>query len=146
MLQCQPNQPIGLICHEQRNVQHIIIQFHIIQGEAYTELDLIWEQFLEFLEALAGRVGLGFDLYRENVVFSLNEEIHLIRRIVPAPVPGDHFKLGDQGLKHKVLGQRAFELGEQAIAFAKGRRSQLRQAAEQPHIYQVDLIKIKGLR
>ena len=32
-----PNQPIGLICHEQRNVQHIVIQFQVIQREAPPE-------------------------------------------------------------------------------------------------------------
>ena len=71
-----------MVCHEQWNIQYIIVQLQIIQREPYTELHLIWEQLLEFLETLAGGVGLGFDLYRENVIFSLNEEIYLVRRIV----------------------------------------------------------------
>lgn len=84
-----------MVCHEQWNIQYIIVQLQIIQREPYTELHLIWEQLLEFLETLAGGVGLGFDLYRENVIFSLNEEIYLVRRIVLAPVSGNHFKLRD---------------------------------------------------
>ena len=50
--QCQSNQPVCLICHEQRDIQHIIVQFQIIQRETDTELDLVREQFLEFLEIL----------------------------------------------------------------------------------------------
>ena len=78
-----------MVCHEQWNIQYIIVHLQIIQREPYTELHLIWEQLLEFLETLAGGVGLGFDLYRENVIFSLNEEIYLVRRIVLAPVSGE---------------------------------------------------------
>ena len=49
LFQCQSNQPIHLVSHEQRNVQHIIVQLQIVQREPHTELDLIREQFLEFL-------------------------------------------------------------------------------------------------
>ena len=56
---------------------------------------MIWEQFLELLETLAGGIGLGFDLYRKNIIFALNEEVYLIRRIALCPVPGNHFKLCD---------------------------------------------------
>ena len=52
LLQGQPDQSICLISHEQRNVQHVIIQFQIIQGEADPQLDLVRKQFFEFFEAL----------------------------------------------------------------------------------------------
>ena len=54
--------------------------------------DLIREQLLKFLQAPAGSIDLGFDLYRKNIILPLNQEIHLIGRIALAPVPGDHFK------------------------------------------------------
>ena len=41
LLQCQPDQPVGLICHKQRNVQHIIIQLEVIQRKADTQLYFI---------------------------------------------------------------------------------------------------------
>ncbi len=72
LFQCQNNQSICFICHEQRDVQHIIIQLQIVQREAHTEFDLIWEQFLEFLEALAGGVSIGFDFHREDIVLTLD--------------------------------------------------------------------------
>ena len=31
LFQCHPNQSIRLICHEQRDIQHIIVQFQIVQ-------------------------------------------------------------------------------------------------------------------
>lgn len=46
LLQCQSNQSICMVCHEQRYVQHIIVQLQIIQREPHTELHLIREQFL----------------------------------------------------------------------------------------------------
>lgn len=48
-LECQPDQSISLICHEQGDVQHVTIQFQVIQREAYTELNFLREQLLEFL-------------------------------------------------------------------------------------------------
>ena len=128
-----------MISHEQRDVQYIIIQLQIIQREPHTELDLIREQLLKLLEALAGGIGLRLDLNRENVIFPLNEEIHFIRWIILAPIAGNHFKLRDQGLQHKVFSQSALELGEQAVALSKGRGSQLCQTAEQNHIHQINL-------
>lgn len=128
-----------MISHEQRDVQYIIIQLQIIQREPHTELDLIREHLLKLLEALAGGIGLRLDLNRENVIFPLNEEIHFIRWIILAPIAGNHFKLRDQGLQHKVFSQSALELGEQAVALSKGRGSQLCQTAEQTHIHQINL-------
>ena len=104
LLQCYPNQPICLVSHKQRNVQHIIIQLQVIQREPDPEFDLIREQFFEFLEAPAGGIGFRLDLHRKNIVFPLNQEIHLIRRIRLCPVPGSPFKLCNQSLKHKVFG------------------------------------------
>ena len=69
----------------------------------------------------------------------MNEEIHFIRWIILAPIAGNHFKLRDQGLQHKVFSQSALELGEQAVALSKGRGSQLCQTAEQTHIHQINL-------
>lgn len=40
-----------------------------------------------------------------------------INRFVWSAIPGNHFKLGDQDLRHKVLGQCALELGGQTAAF-----------------------------
>ena len=54
LLQRQPDQPVCLICHEQRNIQHIIIQLQIVQGEAHAELYLPREQLLEFSQTPAG--------------------------------------------------------------------------------------------
>lgn len=67
--QCQPNQPICLICHEQRNVQHIIIQFQIVQWKSYTEFDLIREQFFGLFKAFTGNISLRLDL-RGEISFS----------------------------------------------------------------------------
>ena len=88
LLQGQPDQSICLISHEQRNVQHVIIQFQIIQGEADPQLDLVRKQFFEFFEALAGNIGFGFDFHRENIVFTLDQKIYFIRRICLCPVSG----------------------------------------------------------
>ena len=139
LLQCQSNQPICLVSHKQRDIQNIVIQFQIVQREPDPELDLIRKQFLELFETFAGCIGLGLDLYRENIILPLDKEIHFIGRIALTPVPGNHFILGKQSLKHEVLSQCAFELGEQAVAFSKGRRGQLGQAAEQSHIHQINL-------
>ena len=49
-----------------------------IQWKAYTELYLIWEQFLELFQAPTGSIGFGFNLNRENIILPLNQEIHLI--------------------------------------------------------------------
>lgn len=69
--------------HKQRNVQHIIVQLQIVQGEANSELDFFREQFLELFHTLTGCVGFGFD-----------------------------FKLSNQGLQHKVFGQCTFEFSK----------------------------------
>ena len=61
MFQRQSNQPVGLICHKQWNIQHIIIKLQVIQRESNTEFDLVREQLLELLKALAGGIGFGFD-------------------------------------------------------------------------------------
>jgi len=98
MFQRQSNQPVGLICHKQWNIQHIIIKLQIIQRESNTEFDLVREQLLELLKALAGGIGFGFDFNRENIIFSLDEEIHFIRRICLRPVPRNHFKLRNERL------------------------------------------------
>ena len=52
LLQRQSNQPISFICHEQRNVQHIVIQLQIVQREPHTELDLIRNSSLNFFRLL----------------------------------------------------------------------------------------------
>ena len=98
MFQRQSNQPVGLICHKQWNIQDIIIKLQIIQRESNTEFDLVREQLLELLKALADGIGFGFDFNRENIIFSLNEEIHFIRRIGLRPVPRNHFKLRNERL------------------------------------------------
>ena len=76
MFQRQPNQSICLVGHEQRNVQHIIIQFEIIKREPDAKFYFVREQLFKCLQALAGCVGFRFDLNRENIIFPLNEEIH----------------------------------------------------------------------
>ena len=43
LFQCQSNQPVCMVRHKQRNIQHIPVQLQIIQGEAEPELDLIRE-------------------------------------------------------------------------------------------------------
>ena len=58
LFQCQSYQSVRLVSHKQRNVQHVIIQLQIIQREPHPEPDLIREQFLEFFQALAGRVDI----------------------------------------------------------------------------------------
>ena len=67
---------------------------------------MIWEQFLELLETLAGGIGLVFDLYRKNIIFALNEEVYLILEgtgmlyIDGEEVPlkeGDCFRIDPQG-------------------------------------------------
>ena len=87
-LQRQTDQPICLIGHKQRNIQHIIIQLQIVQRKPYAKFDLIREQFFEFFQAFAGGVGLCFNLNRKNIVLPLDQKIHLIRRIILAPVSG----------------------------------------------------------
>ena len=76
MFQRQPNQSICLVGHEQRNVQHIIIQFEIIKREPDVKFYFVREQLFKFFQALAGCVGFRLDLNRENIIFPLNEEIH----------------------------------------------------------------------
>lgn len=74
-------------------------------------------------ETLAVSVCLRLDLYREKVVFSLNEKVHLIRRVALGPVARNHFKLCNKSLQHKIFGQCALELGEQAVALSESRGS-----------------------
>lgn len=76
MFQRQPNQSICLVGHEQRNVQHIIIQFEIIKREPDAKFYFVREQLFKFLQALARCVGFRFDLNRENIILPLNAEIH----------------------------------------------------------------------
>lgn len=48
LIQCKPHQPVCLISHKQRDVQYIIVQPQVIQGEADAEPDFIREQILGF--------------------------------------------------------------------------------------------------
>ena len=50
LIQGQSNQSICLVCHEQWNVQHVTIQFQVIQGEPDAELHLIREAVPEHLQ------------------------------------------------------------------------------------------------
>ena len=103
LFQRQANQSVSIICHEQRDVQNIIVQLQVVKREPHAEFDLIAEQLFEFFETLAGGVGLGLDLHGEDVVLPLDEEIHLIGRVALAPVSWYNFKLCDQSLKQKIL-------------------------------------------
>lgn len=51
-----------MVCHEQRYVQHIIVQLHIVQGEPYTELYLIWEQAFTFTQGCRSQLGQTAEL------------------------------------------------------------------------------------
>lgn len=93
------------------------------------------EELLELAQAAAGGIGLGFDLHVENVVLALDEEIHLVGWVHLAPIAGHDLKLGNQGLKHIVFCERPLELREKPFALSKGRREQLRQAAEQTNVH-----------
>ena len=84
--QRQSDQPISLICHKQRDVQHIVIQLQIVQRESHTEPDLLREQLLELSKAFACDIRLGLDLHGENVVLPLDQEINLIGRVALAPI------------------------------------------------------------
>ncbi len=52
LFQCQSDQPVCMVCHKQRNVQYVIIEFQIIKRKPDTELYLIREQFFDFLRLL----------------------------------------------------------------------------------------------
>ena len=56
-VQRQSDQAVRLVGHKQGDIQHIPIQFQVIQGEPYTEFYLVWEQLFEFFQAFAGRIG-----------------------------------------------------------------------------------------
>ena len=48
LIQCKPHQSLCLIGHKQRDVQYVIVQPQVIQGETDAEFDFIREQFLGF--------------------------------------------------------------------------------------------------
>lgn len=114
------------------------VQLQIIQRETHAELYLLGEKLLEFSQALAG-VGFGLDIHGEDGVVPLDEEVLFVRRIVPAPVAGHDFKLCQQRLQYKILGQRALEFGKEAVALAESCGSQLCQMAEQSYVHQINL-------
>lgn len=101
-----------MIRHEKRDVQHVTIQFQIGERETDPKLDLIREQLLEFSEAFTGDISFRFDLDRENIILSLDQEIHFIRRICLRPIPRKHFKLRNQCLKNKIFRQGSLEFCE----------------------------------
>ena len=70
LFQCQPNQSFRLICHEQRDIQHIIVQFQIVQRESDAEFNLIMEQFLELLHAKP-----LLTIYRNNMLWHNTNDI-----------------------------------------------------------------------
>ena len=118
-LQRKPDQAVGLVCHKQRDIQNVPVQFQVIQRKTDAQLYLVRKQFLELFQAAAGCVGRGFYLHRENIVAALYEKIYLIGRVGLRPVAGRHLKLRDQRLQHKIFRQCTLKFGKQAIAITK---------------------------
>ena len=54
-----PDQPVRLVRHEQRDVQHVAVQLQVVQGKANAQFDFLREQLLELPKAAAGSIGLG---------------------------------------------------------------------------------------
>ena len=86
-------QPVRIVGHEQRDIQEVAVQLQIFQREPHPQLYLLLEQLLEFAEAFAADVGFRLDLDGEYIVFPLNQEIYLVRRINLAPVARRRLKL-----------------------------------------------------
>ena len=135
MLQHHSNHSVRLIRHKEGDVQYVTVQLQVIEGETDAELDLAWEQLLEFSQAAASGVGLGFDLHVEDVVLALDEEVHLVGRVHLAPIAWHDLKLGEQELELVVFRQRPLELREKPFALSKDRMGQLRQVAEQANVH-----------
>lgn len=83
----QPNQSIGVIRHEERNIQDVV-KFQVFERKAYTELNFIGKEFLNFFHAPARNVRFRLRLDGEIVVFSLNQKINFIGVIGLAPISG----------------------------------------------------------
>src|SRR5699024_9248627 len=131
--------PVCLIRHKQRDIQYIAVQFQIIQRKTNTELDLIRKQLLEFLQASACGIGFRFDFHWKDIVFPLNQKIHLIRRVGLRPVPWGYLKLCQQCLEDKVFSQCPFEFRKQPVAFSESSRCQLCQSAQDSYVHQINL-------
>ena len=82
-----------MVCHEQRDIQEVAVQFQIFQREPHSQLYLVSEQLLEFAEAFAADVSFRFDLDGKYIVFSLNQEVYLVWGINLAPISRRCFEL-----------------------------------------------------
>lgn len=96
-LQCHPNHLIRLIRQKEQDIQYIAVQLQTVQGEVDAEFDLFGEHLLELAQSTTGGVCVGFDPHGEDVILSLDEEVHLVGRAHMTPVARHDLELGYQG-------------------------------------------------
>ena len=83
---------------------------------------MIGKELFNFFEAGTFDIGVGFNFYRENIIFALDKKIDLMRRVELTPVARVNFKLRDQTLKNKVFRERTFKFRKETISFTESAR------------------------